>query len=85
MTIVAMAPAAIFAIDPGITYIYPHHQRPNAMLTICVARDHQIDLFGKNIGAEFSPGVGSNRTETRKDHRRWSLTGLGACEKKIKR
>ncbi len=75
-----------FAIDPD-TYIYPQFINDlNAMLDY-LRKSRAItkfDLFGKNIGAGLSLGVGSNRTETRKIIADGPWTGLEPMKKKIK-
>ncbi len=75
-----------FAIDPD-TYIYP--QFLNDLNAACdyLRKSRAItkfDLYGQNIGAGLSLGVGCNRTETRKIIADGSWTGLENMKKKYK-
>lgn len=75
-----------FPIDPD-TYIYPQfindlnavadHLRKSRAIT-------KFDLYGKNIGAGLSLGVGANRPETRKIIADAPWTGLEVMKKKYK-
>ncbi|MBK7852549.1 MAG: alpha/beta hydrolase [Bacteroidetes bacterium] len=73
-----------FAIDPD-TYIYPQFLNDlNAMLDY-LRKSRAItkfDLYGQNIGAGISLGVGANRTETRKIIADGPWTGLEIMKKK---
>ena len=75
-----------FAIDPD-TYIYPQFLNDlNAMLDY-LRKSRAItkfDLYGQNIGAGISLGVGANRTETRKIIADGPWTGLEIMKKKMK-
>lgn len=75
-----------FAIDPE-TYIYPQFLNDlNAMLDY-LRKSRAItkfDLYGQNIGAGISIGVGCNRTETRKIIADGPWSGLEPMKKKIK-
>ena len=75
-----------FAIDPD-TYIYPQFLNDlNAMLDY-LRKSRAItkfDLYGQNIGAGISLGVGGNRPETRKIIADGPWTGLEIMKKKIK-
>jgi pimeloyl-ACP methyl ester carboxylesterase len=75
-----------FAIDPD-TYIYP--QFLNDLNGACdyLRKSRAItkfDLYGQNIGAGLSLGVGCNRPETRKIIADGSWTGLENMKKKYK-
>jgi len=75
-----------FAIDPDL-FIYPQfitdlnavldHLRKSRAIT-------KFDLYGQNIGAGLSIGVGANRPETRKIIADGPWTGLENMKKKIK-
>lgn len=75
-----------FPIDPD-TYIYPQflndlnavldHLRKSRAIT-------RFDLYGQNIGAGISLGVGANRIETRKIIADGPWTGLESMKKKLK-
>ena len=75
-----------FNIDPD-TYIYPQFLTDfNAVLdylrkTRAVTK---FDLYGQNIGAGLSIGVGANRPETRKVIADGPWTGLEQMKKKMK-
>lgn len=75
-----------FPIDPD-TYIYPQFLNDlNAVLDY-LRKSRAItkfDLYGQNIGAGISLGVGANRTETRKVIADGPWTGLENMKKKIK-
>lgn len=75
-----------FPIDPD-TYIYPQFLNDlNAMLDY-LRKSRAImkfDLYGQNIGAGISLGVGSNRPETRKMIADGPWTGLELMKKKYK-
>lgn len=75
-----------FTIDPD-TYIYPQFINDlNAMLDY-LRKSRAItkfDLYGTNIGAGLSIGVGANRTETRKIIADGPWTGLEIMKKKLK-
>ena len=68
MITAVMVPSSEFAIDAD-TYIYPQFLNDlNAMLDY-LRKSRAImkfDLYGQNIGAGISLGVGANRPETRK-------------------
>ena len=75
-----------FQIDPD-TYIYP--QFLNDLNATCdyLRKSRAItkfELYGQNIGAGLSLGVGCNRTETRKIIADGSWTGLEQMKKKTK-
>jgi pimeloyl-ACP methyl ester carboxylesterase len=75
-----------FEIDPE-TYIYP--QFLNDLNAVCdyLRKSRAItkfDLYGLNIGAGLSLGVGCNRPETRKIIADGSWTGLENMKKKYK-
>ncbi|MFM8431459.1 MAG: alpha/beta hydrolase [Bacteroidota bacterium] len=78
--------SSAFAIDPE-TYIYPQfledlkavldHLRKSRAIT-------KFDLYGQNIGAGISIGVGCNRMETRKIIADGPWNGLENMKKRIK-
>ncbi len=75
-----------FAIDPD-TYIYPQFIVDLNSIADYLRKSRAItkfDLFGQNIGAGLSLGVGCNRTETRKIIADGSWTGLELMKKKLK-
>ena len=75
-----------FAIDPE-TYIYPQFLNDlNAVLDYLRKSRAitQFSLYGQNIGAGLSIGVGCNRTETRKIIADGPWLGLEQMKKKIK-
>lgn len=75
-----------FNVDPD-TYIYPqfindfHGVLDYLRKTRAVTK---FDLYGQNIGAGLSIGVGANRTETRKIIADGPWTGLEQMKKKFK-
>ena len=75
-----------FAIDPE-TYIYPQFIADLNGVADYLRKSRAItkfDLYGTNIGAGLSLGVGCNRTETRKIIADGSWTGLELMKKKFK-
>ncbi len=75
-----------FAIDAD-TYIYPQFISDLNAVADYLRKSRAItkfDLYGTNIGAGLSLGVGCNRTETRKIIADGSWTGLELMKKKIK-
>jgi hypothetical protein len=75
-----------FAIDPD-TYIYPQFINDLNAVADYLRKSRAItkfDLYGQNIGAGLSLGVGCNRAETRKIIADGSWTGLELMKKKIK-
>lgn len=75
-----------FTIDPD-TYIYPQFIVDLNSVADYLRKSRAItkfDLYGTNIGAGLSLGVGCNRTETRKIIADGSWTGLELMKKKIK-
>ena len=75
-----------FSIDPD-TYIYPQFIVDLNSIADYLRKSRAItkfDLYGQNIGAGLSLGVGCNRTETRKIIADGSWTGLELMKKKIK-
>jgi len=74
-----------FAIDPE-TYIYPQFIADLNGVADYLRKSRAItkfDLYGTNIGAGLSLGVGCNRTETRKIIADGSWTGLELMKKKF--
>ncbi len=75
-----------FAIDPD-TYIYPQFIVDLNAVADYLRKSRAItkfDLYGTNIGAGLSLGVGCNRPETKKIIADGSWTGLELMKKKIK-
>jgi len=75
-----------FTIDPE-TYIYPQFITDLNAVADYLRKSRAItkfDLYGKNIGAGLSLGVGCNRPETRKIIADGSWTGLELMKKKFK-
>lgn len=75
-----------FSIDPE-TYIYPQFINDLNAVADYLRKSRAItkfDLYGKNIGAGLSLGVGANRTETRKIIADAPWTGLEVMKKKFK-
>lgn len=75
-----------FAIDPE-TYIYPQFLNDLNAVGDYLRKSRAItkfDLYGQNIGAGISLGVGCNRPETRKIIADGSWTGLEPMKKKFK-
>jgi pimeloyl-ACP methyl ester carboxylesterase len=75
-----------FAIDPD-TYIYPQFLNDLNGVADYLRKSRAItkfDLYGLNIGAGLSLGVGCNRPETRKIIADGSWTGLELMKKKYK-
>ena len=75
-----------FAIDPE-TYIYPQFLVDLGAVADYLRKSRAItkfDLYGQNIGAGISLGVGCNRPETKKIIADGSWTGLELMKKKIK-
>lgn len=75
-----------FEIDPD-TYIYPQFMNDLNTILDYLRKSRAItkfDLYGKNIGAGISLGVGANRPETRKIIADGPWIGLEIMKKKIK-
>ena len=75
-----------FQVDAD-TYIYPQFLNDLNAAADYLRKSRAItkfDLYGTNIGAGLSLGVGCNRTETRKIIADGSWTGLEQMKKKIK-
>jgi pimeloyl-ACP methyl ester carboxylesterase len=75
-----------FTIDPE-TYIYPQFLNDLNGVADYLRKSRAItkfDLYGKNIGAGLSLGVGCNRPETRKIIADGPWTGLELMKKKYK-
>ena len=75
-----------FQIDPD-TYIYPQFLNDLNAAADYLRKSRAItkfDLYGLNIGAGISLGVGCNRTETRKIIADGPWTGLEQMKKKMK-
>ena len=75
-----------FPIDPD-TYIYPQFLNDLNGVADYLRKSRAItkfDLYGQNIGAGLSLGVGCNRPETRKIIADGSWTGLELMKKKYK-
>ncbi|MBL0104193.1 MAG: hypothetical protein IPP51_10855 [Bacteroidetes bacterium] len=75
-----------FSIDPD-TYIYPQFLNDLNAVADYLRKSRAItkfDLYGQNIGAGISLGVGCNRSETRKIIADGSWTGLELMKKKMK-
>jgi pimeloyl-ACP methyl ester carboxylesterase len=75
-----------FTIDPQ-TYIYPQFLTDLNSVIDFLRKSRaitKIDLYGKNIGAGLSLGVGCNRPETRKIIADGPWTGLELMKKKFK-
>lgn len=75
-----------FAIDPD-TYIYPQFLTDLNSVADYLRKSRAItkfDLYGQNIGAGLSLGVGCNRTETRKIIADGPWTGLEQMKRKLK-
>jgi uncharacterized protein len=75
-----------FNVDPE-TYIYPQFIDDLKAVADYLRKSRAItkfDLYGKNIGAGLSLGVGCNRPETRKIIADGSWTGLEQMKRKIK-
>ena len=75
-----------FPIDPD-TYIYPQFLTDLNAVADYLRKSRAItkfDLYGTNIGAGLSLGVGCNRPETRKIIADGSWTGLELMKKKYK-
>lgn len=75
-----------FNVDPD-TYIYPQFINDFHAVLDYLRKTRAVtkfDLYGQNIGAGLSIGVGANRTETRKIIADGPWTGLEQMKKKFK-